>query len=215
MEKVLCRICGREIEDWGVLVARGAVPPKLCKVCRRQIRGYRPNMPIQHELVRVFEAKLGPKFVQNLLPEGPCENFAPTIYPSCFKYSIGGKFFGPYGGTRYDAKYIIYSYIDPKPGVPALIRLMKKREMKSGSRWLYLVLEPPVSEEPPQLWLELWFERVWNWTYKGFELGFERYYPITVPHEVLLTGESWVNSGRFGNEWQLILCEELPEKAAV
>jgi len=215
MEKVLCRVCGKEIEDWGVLVAKGATPPKLCEPCRRQIREYRAKMIVKHEPIRVVEAKLGPRLVRNLRPEGKCENFAPQIYPQCFKYSIGGRGFGPWGGARFEKKYIIYTYIEPQPEAPVLVRLMRKQEAEGCLRWFYLVFEPPVSEEPPNLWLELWFTRVWKWTLKGFGRQFKRYYPINVPHETLLTGGSRANSGRFGNHWELILCEELPEEVVI
>jgi len=205
-----CRICGKIIEDFGILTARGAVPPKLCEVCRRQVKEYRPKITVRHELIRAFEAKLGPNLCSYRKYEGDCKNNIPSLGQAKI-YSIGGKYFGPWGGVSHTGKHLIFSYVPLKPHTPALVRFMKKIDLNSQREWLYFVFEPSESENP-NLYLELWFLEVYNYTFKDFGVESNKVYPIDVPHEPLLEGWGETPSGRFGNHWVLFLSERLPAK---
>jgi len=202
----LCIVCGTEISDYDILVARGLNPPKYCEVCRHQIRNYRPKISVKHELCNAWVAKPTSRLLSQLKYEGIAEKGKDPQRKEVFKYSLGGRDFGPWGGASYDEKYMVYAIEKLEANQPYLIRLMKKINIETNKSWLYLVFEADNSET--DLTMDIQFTRIWKTTLKGYGRQFDEEHPVEVPYEVVLQGGSTARSGRYGNNWVLYITNE-------
>jgi len=215
MGKVLCILCGGEIQDAAILEARYGTTPKVCEPCRAKSRPHRePKIPAWHRLIDQAVCRVQWSYITL---HGPNEGPDGRQY---WRGKIGGRMYGPWGGASHGGGYVVISYVPPGSAEPVLARLMVKQAAETVERWKYVVLEPAPSEVVPEgeelPVLAVHFTRIYKTTLKGFGRQFDR--KRSAPGIVLkawLSGWSSSRSGRFGNEWQLVLYVPAAEEVNV
>ena len=201
--QTLCILCGGDIGDAKVLVARGLNPPKLCEICRHKVRDYRTQATVEHMLEEALIVRLDASFIGALRKE----TRERTKGGEGDIYSLGGDRFGPQGGAAHDGKTLFHVYCDLEEGKEVLLRNMTKRDTLSGHSWTYFVLEnaPDGSHQNEVASLCFQFTSVYKSTLKGFGRQFRNSFPIEGDHRVLLNGSSSARSGRYGNAWAMFV----------
>jgi hypothetical protein len=129
----------------------------------------------------------------------------------------GGRNFGVWGGARFSQRrlFFINKQIVEFPAVVDIRQMKKVWQGVDGKKGenIYFVIDPSEVEEPKLYLYEV--RRWYKTTLKGF--GRNRNYkehlePINgegeVAGEVLCEASSWCNSGRYGNEYQLVLTDK-------
>jgi len=210
-----CILCGGEVQDAAIIEARYGTKPKLCELCRAKARPHRePKVPAWHRLIDQAVCQVD---WNHITLHGPHKAPDGREY---WRGRVGGRMYGPWGGASHGGGYVVISYVPPGFDGPVLARLMEKEAADGVQKWKYVVLEPapielvPEGEELPILAVH--FTRIYKTTLKGFGRQFDR--KRSAPGQVVktwLSGWSTSRSGRYGNEWSLIIYVPAEEEVNV
>lgn len=201
MEKKLCAICGKEIEDLQTLPAK----VKYCRSCRRERSGLRPaNIKVLAEYDGVIFNKSGIVFSKETEPRKN-QKYIRDIF------IFGGPDYESWGGLRYTTKAIVYVDKGINEGDVVRILLCSKEHIDANGKTYvnnYLSIAKSKSKEPPKM--KMVYDRgYYKTTLKGY--GRDRHVSLATytGSEMikLLSNSTGCRSGRYGSNERLALVD--------